>query len=306
MATSCEERPCPVCKARQHTLFAHETIDEKGLNPYSYASRKEPEYMCRKLVRCDVCQAVYAPYPPSDGELQEVYSEASYDSSEEATCAAQSYAKLLYKVLDDTPHNLAVDVGAGNGALLPLLLKLGFKTVLGIEPSRNAISSSPKEIQNLIRQEMFTSNTLKGEKASLICSFMTLEHMLNPGSFIKTAFESLEKEGTLALVVHNYHFWINRLLGMKSPIIDIEHLQLFCPRAIQMLLNNAGFNDVRVLPLKNEYPLRYWLRLAPITAAVKGPLLRQAFGKGVFSRLCSLRLSASVGNIMVIGRCKPY
>lgn len=296
------ERPCPVCRATQTTLFMREHIRPEAVTSFSYASRKEPEYMCHELVRCSHCQLVYAIRPPSTGVLAEAYGAASYDSGEEALCAAESYAKALAPQLKNIPRGLAVDVGAGNGALLPFFQEMGFSVVLGIEPSRSAIRSAPIEIKNLLREEMFSPDSLGGKKASLICSFMTLEHLPDPGEFVHTAFDSLEAGGMLAVVVHNYEGLLNRLLGRRSPIIDIEHLQLFCPQAATTLFSKTGFRDIHVQPLYNCYPLRYWLRLAPLPVSIKKILLERAFKKSWFGAICAQKIGANVGNIMITGK----
>ena len=109
---------------------------------------------------------------------------------------------------------------------------------------------------------------------SLICSFMTLEHIDNPGDFVKTAYDLLEPGGMLAIVVHNWRAPLNRLLGLKSPIIDVEHLQLFSPQSARTLFTKTGFTSVDVQSIKNSYPLRYWLRLTPLPTGIKNGIIK--------------------------------
>jgi hypothetical protein len=75
------------------------------------------------------------------------------------------------------------------------------------------------------------------------------------------------------MAVHNRKSVSAKLLGMKSPIFDVEHLQLFCPATAQLLLERAGFRDIEVSALWNRYPLHYWMKLAPMPYAIKRPLL---------------------------------
>ncbi len=90
-----DERPCPVCNSIEYTLFAAERIDQNKISSFTFASRKEPEFMCLKLVTCSVCDLVYAPRPPENKFLSDAYTEASYDSDVEAKCAARTYANCL-------------------------------------------------------------------------------------------------------------------------------------------------------------------------------------------------------------------
>jgi SAM-dependent methyltransferase len=292
-------RPCPVCGSADAVLFAEEKIDYDRITESTYSSRKEPEFMRLRLVRCRHCELVYAPSVPQTSFLESAYAEAAYDSDEEARCAASSYAKALAPYIARIRDKQdAVDVGAGNGALLPLLQKHGFARAVGIEPSQAAIDSAPEDIRPLLRKGLFCPEAIADLRPSLICSFMTLEHMAAPGEFAETAFSVLNAGGILAIVVHNYRGVLNRLLGTRSPIMDIEHLQLFCPKALEKLLRSAGFEEISVCPLKNTYPLYYWLRLTPLPADAKKFILR-AFETLHISRF---PLSFRVGNLLAIAK----
>jgi hypothetical protein len=98
------------------------------------------------------------------------------------------------------------------------------------------------------------------------------------------------------VVAHNRKALLNRLLGLHSPIIDIEHLQLFHPGSIRQLLRNAGFVDIKVHSFANTYPLRYWIRLLPI------PSVRD-FMHGICARtgLLDKHLTLPVGNMVAMG-----
>ena len=296
-----EERACPACGGSSTAGFASERIDPARLSGFTYASRKEPEFMCLRLVRCRECDLVYAPQPPTTSVLGEAYSEASFDSGEEAAAAAGSYAKALAPHLATLPGRKgAVDVGAGSGPLLPWLRERGFHPVIGIEPSRSAIDAAPDTVRPLLRQGMFSPALLQGVNLSLLCSFMTLEHLADPGGFVASAYELLEPGGMLAVVVHDWRAPLNRLLGLRSPIIDLEHLQLFSPKSVRTLLSRAGFVSLELQTIANSYPLRYWLRLLPLPGVVKSGI-RKALVRIALSRV---KLSLRVGNMLVVGR-KP-
>lgn len=292
-------RACPGCGSRSRSPFAAENIDRSRVTAFTYASRKAPEYMCLELVCCEDCDLVYAPYPPDPDFLSTSYAEAAYDSSEEARCAADSYIRALRPRLRALPsRHAAVDVGAGSGPLLPLLRQAGFSAVVGIEPSRAAIEAAADEVRPMLREGMFTPQMLEGLEPTLICSFMTLEHLDEPGEFARTAHALLAPGGMVAVVVHNRRGLLNRLMGMKSPIIDVEHLQLFSPASITALLKNAGFTEIQVSPIWNSYPLRYWLRLAPLPAPLRKALLWFAQKSG----LAGLKIAAPVGNMLATAR----
>lgn len=295
---SSDDRACPVCGATTYVNFADERIDPQKINDYTYASRKQPEFMCLRLVECTRCGLVYAPNPPDTAFLSTAYADAAYDSGQEAQCAARSYAQALAPYMNRLrDKNAAVDVGAGSGPLLPWLSDIGFRTVIGIEPSRAAINAASASVKPMLREGMFGPELLDGIKPSLICSFMTLEHIDEPGAFIKTAYDLLETGGMIAVVVHNRQGLLNRILGLRSPIIDVEHLQLFNPGSVNTLLKNAGFEDIDVKPICNHYPLRYWLRLTPLPPHLKR-VAEKAFNK---LSLSDIKLPMRVGNLLAVG-----
>ncbi|SFF56032.1 Methyltransferase domain-containing protein [Duganella sp. CF458] len=292
------ERACPVCQGRHYTRFADERIDPARVGALTYASRKPPEFMCLRLVRCHGCDLVYAPTPPSEEFLHAAYGEAAFDSGPEAMAAARTYAAALRAHLPAlAARHGAVDVGAGSGPLLPFFQEQGFHPAIGIEPSRAAIEAAPPAVRPLLREGMFCRALLEGESVSLITSFMTLEHLPDPGQFVGTAHGLLEPGGAIALVVHDWRAPLNRLLGRRSPIIDVEHLQLFSPRALRTLLERSGFERIALQPIRNAYPLRYWLRLTPLPAGAKGVLLRLLERLGLADR----QLAMNVGNLLAVG-----
>lgn len=293
-----DERACPACGASRHTAFADERIDPTKLGEFSYASRKNPEFMCLRLVRCLNCDLVYAPSPPAGETLHAAYADAAFDSAPEAAAAAQTYVHALRPFFARLPErHAAVDVGAGSGPLLPLLQREGFSQVVGIEPSRAAIDAAPPEVRPMLREGMFAPALLQDLRLSLVCSFMTLEHLADPGQFVHTAWEQLEPNGMLAVVVHDWRAPLNRLLGLRSPIIDVEHLQLFSPRSIHALLANAGFESISHGAIRNTYPLRYWLRLTPLPIRIKLGIIAALTRVG----LADQPISVGVGNMLAVG-----
>ncbi len=295
---SSDDRACPVCGATTYVNFADERIDPGKINDYTYASRKQPEFMCLRLVECTRCGLVYAPNPPDNTFLSTAYADAAYDSGQEAQCAARSYAQALAPYMNRLhDKNAAVDVGAGSGPLLPWLSDIGFRTVIGIEPSRAAINAAPTSVRPMLREGMFGPELLDGVKPSLICSFMTLEHIDDPGAFIKITYDLLEPGGMIAVVVHNRQGFLNRILRLRSPIIDVEHLQLFNRDSIRILLENSGFECIEVKSISNTYPLRYWLRLTPLPTRIKMGLCKILEPMS----MADLRIPLRVGNLLAVG-----
>lgn len=298
-----ETRCCPVCGVGpdRATVFLEASCDPARLTTTSFASRKMPEFMSYRMLRCRDCETVYAVAAPGAEMLAHAYAEADFDSSEEATLAADTYAAALMPAIVALSQRARVlEIGTGTGVLLQRLLDLGFAEAVGIEPSFAAISAAAPAVRGLIREGVFVETEFEPESFDLICCFQTLEHIPDPRALAQSCARLLRPGGMLALVTHDYAAPLNRLLGRRSPIIDIEHLQLFCRPSLDRLLGDAGLPPQQISALVNRYPLRYWLRLTPLPGGMKrivGDLLG-------FIGLGGVRLGVNVGNLLAIGR-KP-
>lgn len=295
-------RACPVCASETATVFAEQRIDLAALDGFAFASRKRPEYMHYRLVACPVCDLIYASPAPGPETLAGAYVTAAYDSSEESRWAARTYRSLLRPVLASLGGasreglGSALDIGAGDGAFLEQLLAAGFRHVEGVEPSDAPRRSARPDIRPLIHEGLFSPEVFDGRRFDLITCLQTIEHVHDPLALCQDAWSLLGNGGALFIVCHNRRAVSAKLLGRHSPIFDVEHLQLFSPRSLRQLLGESGFANVSVRPVLNTYPIRYWVRLAPIPA---GPKARAQEVLG--GRLGSLRLVLPAGNIAAWG-----
>ncbi len=255
--------------------------------------------MCYQLVRCTTCDVIYANETPNHETIGRAYHEAAYNSKTEAQDAAGSYLEALkphFQTLKDRTGVL--EIGTGTGVFLQQLKTCGFSDLVGVEPSRAAIEAAEPEIKPVIKEGLFEKKDFSPKSFSFLCCFMTLEHVSEPKQLMAESHSLLKPGGMMAVVVHDWRAWNNRILGAKAPIIDIEHLQLFSAQSIEELFKRTGFTDVRCASFKNRYSLAYWNRLFPTPAPLKRLIHRLLEAL----RIDNLHLPMNVGNLMVIGR----
>jgi SAM-dependent methyltransferase len=293
-------RNCPVCDSPSvdAPVFLEASIDPGRISEYSFSSRKVPEFMSHRLVTCPHCQLVYVPTPPAQDTLAVAYHEAAYDSAQEAEDAARSYAEAIEPILQKLgQRGAALEIGTGSGVFLERLADAGFGELVGVEPSLAAIRAATPRRRAWIREGIFDEQQFQPASFDLVCCFMTMEHVAEPGKLAASALRLLRPGGAFVTVTHDYRSPVNRLLGRRSPIIDIEHMQLFSTNSVQELYRRAGFADVSVKAFANRYRLGYWLRLTPLPAPVKralDTLLRR-------TGLAQARLAFNVGNSIAAG-----
>lgn len=296
-------RACPVCgNADESRELYPERIDAARLGALSYSSRKEPEQLNLRMVVCPGCGLLYAPQVPSTEYLERAYTDTGFDGAGEARYAAASYAEALRAHLAELPdRQSALEIGAGNGALLVHLRAMGLAEVLGIEPSIAAVRDAALETRPLIRVGSFDPSGLPTSHFSLLIANQTIEHVAEPLALLASARALLKPGGLLMMVSHDYRHPLMRILGRRAPIIDIEHLQVFSRASLAFALERAGFAEVRIAPFANRYPLHYWVRLIPLPRLLKRPLhgwLRRSAEGG----LGGMTLRASVGNMIAWAR----
>jgi SAM-dependent methyltransferase len=293
------ERACPVCGSKSIARVAYPSdFDETKLDDFAFASRKLPEFMHFRLVECATCQLVYASPAPAQDFLAGAYHDAAYDSNDEAVYAAKTYAASLPRILARTGNiGAALEVGAGNGAFLLELRRAGVPQVVGVEPSAAAAGAAEPSIRPLIRVTMFHAADFVPGSLALFACFQTLEHVEDPRRLCEAAFELLQPGGAIYLVVHDHNSWVTRLLGKRSPIFDIEHLQLFSKASLRYLLEITGFSGVEIATIRNRYPLAYWVRLPPLPRSIKRAAIAGLNAAG----LGRIPIALNIGNLAAVG-----
>jgi len=291
-------RTCPICgdAAPPGRPFFDRNLDPAGLSNLSYASRKTPEYMCFAMRICPACDLVYACESPDLSTVSSAYEAASFDSGIEAAHAAEAYEATLAPFLWSLPDQQGLlEIGTGTGIFLVRMGKRGFTELCGVEPSRAAVDAADSEIRPSIREGIFRAADWKRASFSLIACFMTLEHVSDPRALVEDCLGLLKPGGMVAVVVHDRRAWNNRILGRRSPIVDIEHLQLFSRASAMKLFEKSGYTDIACTSFRNTYRLDYWVRLFPFPGPIKKVILKLLGMSG----LAALRVGLNVGNLCI-------
>jgi SAM-dependent methyltransferase len=285
------ENLCPACLSKGSLRYP-EKLEDNLFNDLTFASRKRPELMHYDLFECESCKTLFTNRNVNLSQLLKNYEIAEYDSNVEAKYAAKTYVKNLQKALPNFKGSV-LDIGAGDGAFLSAAQGVLATSNLGIEPSIKAIAKNDDNrvnIKNIAIEDLETN-----EKFDLVTCFQTIEHLNNPREFINNIKRFIKPGGYFAISCHNRLSFANKILGEKSPIFDVEHLQVFTDRGIEKLFSGLNFKIVYSNMYRNKYPLSYWLKIAPVGEKIKDYVetRKELFGLGI---------SINVGNHMIVGR----
>jgi len=232
---------------------------------------------------------------PSSEFLASSYNEAEFVSRKDSVYAAQTYFEELQR-LNLLKSGKLIDIGCSDGAFISLVKLKSAVDVMGVEPSIHAINSSDLSVRENIQHTTLESFQ-RSYGFNIVTCFQTIEHVNDLNGLVVKSKELLLNQGHLVFVCHDRLSLVNRILGKRSPIFDIEHLQILNKKGVQLLLQMNGFVDVTVNSISNKYPISYWLLLAPI------PKFLKTFIDGKRNNwYLSWGIRIRVGNLIAAGR----
>ena len=295
-------RPCPVCGSTDESnVFREANFDPRQLDAFAFASRKIPEYMHHRLVACPMCDLLYVSPMPSMPEMQAAYHEAAFDSAEEAGCASRTYAALLRRIMPMLPDRVgaATEYRNRRGVIPRRTTRRGLRsslrsgTVGRADRCRQTRDPSPHSAR------VFSHGGFSGKQLQPDHLFSNNRACLRAAGYLPRSVSIAQERRRLAvfLVGHNRRALSAKIMGTKSPIFDIEHMQLFSPASGKRLLSEAGFANIQVGPTWNRYPLHYWLKLVPIPRTIKLAMIRGLKR----ARIGYLPVKLPAGNLMAVG-----
>jgi ubiquinone/menaquinone biosynthesis C-methylase UbiE len=299
---------CPICEFdnKNYKIYLKKNLKSNLLNEYSFSSRKTPEFMNFELIQCSKCSLIYSLNIPEFEKIYISYRDSTYCYVQDEKDAARTYLKYL-KPYFAKNSNKFLEIGAGSGQFLELLKKnrageggerydKNKIQIMGIEPSKSAINNANIEIAKNLNQGFFEDMKVNQNYYESIFCFMTMEHVYHPLNVLKKSYSCLKKRGFIALVIHDVNFILHKILKKKSPIIDVEHLQLFSKKTIIYSLKKAGFKNIETQYIKNSYRIVNWISLLPFSKFFKNFIIKTL----IILNLQNVRLSINVGNILVV------
>ena len=194
-------------------------------------------------------------------------------------------------------HSL-LEIGCGNGFFLEEAQARGYADVRGVEPGSQAIAQAAPGIRERIVCDMMRPGLFAEASFDVVCLFQVFDHLPDPSGVLTEIHQVLKPGGLVLILNHNINALSARLLGERSPIIDLEHTYLYSPATLARLARDQGFSPLKTGAVLNDYTLHYLTRLVPLPSFLKLPLLALLRG----TLLGRLRVSVPLGNLYLIAR----
>lgn len=292
---------CPICESLGNAVPVYPSnVDETSFSTEVFSARRLPDRRHYQWVRCKSCTLLRSD-PVLDVDLEKLYVESTFDYSTEIDGLKKTYLKLVNKALKGKSFKKSIfEVGGGNGFFLEAAKDSHFAQVTGVEPSTEAINAARADIKPHMIASMMRDGVLKENSFEVGAMFHTLDHLSDPVTTLKDCLRALEPGGVFVVAIHNERSWSARLMGERSPIIDVEHTHLYTLKSGEALFRKIGFTDVRSGAYNNHYSLAYILHLIPISRAFRKRILESFMG----SVLSKIKVVLPLGNMWVAG-AKP-
>lgn len=212
------------------------------------------KYKCIFL-ECNICSTIFmSPRPTpeimheyyANSENYEIWNKFIFPKSElnrrEKICRP-NLERLIYECKKSNINEAKIlEIGAGFGTFALLAKESGFFSRIDVvertpymstecrAKGLNVIESAFEEIAH----EIFNS-------VDVVVHFEVIEHVFDPFEFLKSINKVLKVGGLLLFTCPNGKGFDTEMLGYDSPSVDNEHVNLFNPYSIVLLLERAGF-----------------------------------------------------------------
>ena len=294
--------PCAICGTQGNaTELYPANFNLHAFSPAVFSARRLPDRVHYRMVKCKTCGLVRSD-PSADPQLLPgLYAQSAFDYSDEVANLKLTYLYYLRKLVAYRVRRGALlEIGCGNGFFLEGALAEGYATVRGVEPSAEAVARVSPQVRPHILCDIMRPGLFEPEQFDVICMFQVLDHIPDPGGLIDECFSTLKPEGLVMCINHNIEAVSARLLGGRSPIIDIEHTYLYSPTTMVRIFTQHGFQVKHVGPVSNAYSLYYLARLVPFPALLK----RIVMGLLNNNPMGRIRLTVPLGNMWLVSQ-KP-
>ncbi len=243
--TQLEEIPCNLCGKNIFFVLAKKTANDLLVRAclckncgLIYISPRMP-----KVVYSEYCKYFYHKVRAAQKgiSLDDVSLENDFENAKKFGIAL---AKNLSGFIDK--DGFVLDVGSSTGGVLA-----GFKQILpdiepmGIEPSfKEAEFANSRGIQseNTIFEKWL--NRGKVVFSSILC-IQSLNHLLDPRTFLERSYDNLKTGGHLVLVVKNFREQCRRA-SSAAAALQPDHLFMFTPETLSFFVEAVGFEVIYI------------------------------------------------------------
>lgn len=287
---------CAICGVYDEAVEIYPArFTAADLNPSIFSARRPPDRIHYRMVRCRRCGLLRSDPVACAAVIAALYRESTFDYAAETANLRRTYGRYLRKV---PARGTFLEIGCGNGFVLEEARTLGFSEVTGVEPSAEAVRQVAPDLRDRILCDIMRPGLLPPASIDVIAMFQVFDHLPDPGGVLDECRRLLRPGGWILCLNHDAGAWSARVLGERSPIIDIEHTYLYDRLTLARIFAAHGLEPRGSGAVWNRYSLQYLARLPPLPNGLK-----QALQNALSStRLGQVNVWAPLGNLYLMAQ----
>lgn len=289
---------CVICgSVKNYQILYKKNFKLTDLNVDTFSARRLPDKVHYQMVKCNNCGLVRSTPIVDIKYLSNLYKKSLLTYNDEINNLITTYTNAVKPILNKLPKNARIlEIGCGNGFVLKAISDLGYKNVYGVEPSVDAIKKADPKIRKNIVLNILKPGLFKNKSFDFVFFFQTLDHIPDPNKFLKVCFQMLKNNGYILSFNHNVDSVSAKLLGERSPIIDIEHTFLYSFKTMIKIFEKNKFVVNKIYSPNNVLSFRHLFWLFPIPKFIKKKIISSPIK--LFDRTINVKL----GNICLEGQ----
>lgn len=300
--TLLQQTKCAICNTPGNsTQIYSENFQLGDFNPEVFSARRLPDRIHYRIVRCNECGLVRSDPVADQDTLAMLYNQSTFDYGNEVKGLRATYGRYIDRLNRFGCSKAALlEIGCGNGFFLEEAISRGFRSVWGVEPGAQVVAQAPEILRKRILCDMMRPGLFPRDTFDVVCLFQVFDHIPDPRALLQECLNVMRPGALVLILNHNVDSLSSRILGERSPIIDIEHTFLYSLRTLDLLARKCGMEVLDKGPVVNNYSLGYFIRLLPLSSRIKHIALRMLHA----ARAERFSLSIPIGNLFLIAR-KP-
>ena len=282
-----ESVPCNICGSIEAHVLQPAQYDVASLTQKDFArtfSSSSDERLNHQLVACASCGLQYvSPRLRADAVLEGYSAGSDEQFVSQARGREITFGKcldLIERVWNRAPGRL-LDIGTGGGSFPFMAAKRGWAAD-GCEPNRWLCDWAKTNYGLPIRPGTVFDQHYPSASYDVVTLWDVLEHTPDPKAEIRETHRLLKDGGLLVVNYPDIGSWIARAMGRSWVFLLDVHLYYFTRTTIRKLLQEAGFDIVKIRPHFQRLALGYVLhRATPYVGAPARVAERVFRGLGV-------------------------
>lgn len=262
-----ERVPCNICGTIESHVLQPARYDIHSLGETDFTrtfSSSSDERLNHQLVACAACGLQYVnPRLRADVVLDGYTEGADEQFVSQARGRELTFGKcmdVIERVWDRRPGRL-LDIGTGGGSFPWVASTRGWQAD-GCEPNRWLCEWALKNYGLAIRPGTVFHQQYVASSYDVVTMWDVLEHTPDPKTEIRETHRLLKEGGLLVINYPDIGSWIARAMGRSWVFLLDVHLYYFTRTTIRKLLEDSGFDIVKVRPHYQRLALGYVLHRA--------------------------------------------